>query len=66
MVLNGEGGLECKVCVEGMRLEHVSEFIYLGWVLDESCTEDPECSRKVASGSKITGVIRFLVNAYSS
>ena len=30
MVLNGEGGLECKVYVDEIRLEHVSEFKYLG------------------------------------
>ena len=26
MVLNGEEGLECEVHVDGVRLEHVSEF----------------------------------------
>ena len=26
MVLNGEEGLEFEVCVDGMRLENVSEF----------------------------------------
>ena len=30
MVLNGEEGLECEVYVHGIRLEHVSEFKYLG------------------------------------
>ena len=39
MVLNGEKGLECKVYVDGIRLEHVSEFKYLGWVLDEAGTD---------------------------
>ena len=33
MVLNGEKGLECEVHVDGIRLEHVSEFKYLGCVL---------------------------------
>ena len=28
MVLGGEEGLECEVCVDGMRLEHVSELCY--------------------------------------
>ena len=32
MVLGGEEGLECEVCVDGIRLEHVSEFKYLGCV----------------------------------
>ena len=40
MVLNEEEGLECKVLVNGMRLEHVSQIKYLGCVLDESCTDD--------------------------
>ena len=26
MVLGGEDGLECEICVNGMRLEYVSEF----------------------------------------
>ena len=30
IVLNGEEGLECEVHVDGIRLEHVSEFKYLG------------------------------------
>ena len=33
MMLNGEEGLECEVCVDGMQLEHVLEFKYLGCVL---------------------------------
>ena len=32
-------------------LEHVSEFKYLGCVLDESGTDGAECSRKVARGT---------------
>ena len=30
MVLNGKEGLECDVFVDKFRLEHVSEFKYLG------------------------------------
>ena len=30
MVLGGEEGLECEVCMDGIRLEHISEFKYLG------------------------------------
>ena len=36
MVSWGKEELECEVYVDGMRLEHVSEFNYLGCVLDES------------------------------
>ena len=32
IVLNGEKGLECDVHVVGIRLEHASEFKYLGCV----------------------------------
>ena len=30
MILNGEKGLECEVHIDGVHLEHVSEFKYLG------------------------------------
>ena len=46
MVLGGE----CEVCVDAICLEDVLEFKYLGFVLDESGTDEAECSRKVASG----------------
>ena len=62
MILNGEEGLECEVHVDGIHLEHVSEFKYLRCVLDKSGTDGAECSRKVAS-RRIAGVIRSLVNA---
>ena len=44
-VLNGEEGLECEVHINGIRLEHVSEFKYLECVLEESGTDGAECSR---------------------
>ena len=65
MVLGGEEGLECEVFIDGIRLEHVSEFKYLGCVLDESGTYGAECSGKVASGRKVPVAIRSLVNARS-
>ena len=66
MVMNGEEGLECELHVEGIRLDHVSEFKYLGCVLDVSGTDGAECSRKMVSGRRVTGAIRFLVNARDS
>ena len=30
VVLSGEEGLECQVLVDGLRLEHMSEFKYFG------------------------------------
>ena len=47
MVLGGEEGLGCEVCIDVIGLEHVSEFIYLGCVLDKSGTVEAKCSRKV-------------------
>ena len=52
-VLNGEEGLECEFHVDGIRLEHFLEFKYFGCVLDESGTDEEECSRKVSSGPKL-------------
>ena len=62
MVLNGEEGLECEVHVDGICLEHISEFKYLGCVLDESGTNGAECSRMVTSGRRVAGAIKSLVN----
>ena len=39
-MVGGKEGLECEVCVDGMQLEHVSEFKYLGCVLDETSTNE--------------------------
>ena len=58
MVQNGEEGLKYEVYVDGIHLDHVSKFKYLGCGLDESV-----CSRNVVSGRKIAGAIRSLVNA---
>ena len=54
--------MECEVCVNGMRLEQLSEFKYLGCVLDESGTDEAVCCRKVASGKRIAGAMRSLVS----
>ena len=43
----------------------MSEFKYLGYVLNESGTDDDKCCRKVASGRKVAGAIRSLVNVRS-
>ena len=64
-LLGGEERLKCEVCVDGIRLENVLEFKYLGCVLDESGTDEAECSSKVASGRRAAGTIRSLVNAFS-
>ena len=46
-----------------IRLEHVSEFKYLGCILEKSGTAGAECSRKVVSGRRVAGVISSLLNA---
>ena len=40
MVLNGEERLKCEVHADGMRLEQVSEFKYLGCALDEASKDE--------------------------
>ena len=54
--------MEWRDYFDGVSLEHVSEFKYLGCVLGESGTNGAECSRRVTSGSRVAGVIRSLVN----
>ena len=61
--MNGEHGVQCEVYVDGICLEHFSEFKYLGYVLDESGIDEEECRRKVVSGRRVAGDIRSLVNA---
>ena len=57
IVMNEEEGLECEVHIDGVHLEYISEFQYLGCILDEVGIDGAESSRKVA------GAIRSLVNA---
>ena len=63
MLLGGEEGMKCEVFVDGTHLEHLWEFKYLGCILDETDTDEAEYCRKVARGTKVTSVIRSLVNA---
>ena len=63
MIMNRKEGLECEVHVDGIHLEHVLEFKYLGCVFIKSGTAGAECSRKVVSGRRVAGDIRSLVNA---
>ena len=62
IVLDGEEGLGHEVCIDGIHLGHISEFKYLGCVLDESGTDEADCSRKVACVRRDAGAIRSLVN----
>ena len=55
--------MDCEVYVGGIHLEHISEFKYLGCILDESGTDERECSSKMTSGRRVPGAIRSLVRA---
>ena len=48
-----------------IRLEHVQEFKYSGSVLDDSGSDEADCSRMVVSGRRVAGVVRFPVNIRS-
>src|SRR5678815_352953 len=56
-----EDSPQSEVMLDGEQLEQVSEFKYLGYVLDEKGTDDAECSRKVVNGRKVAGAIKSLV-----
>ena len=58
IVLNGKEELEYEVNVEWICLQHVSEFKYLGCVLDKSSTDEVECSKKVENWRRNAGAIR--------
>ena len=62
-VVRGENGLEFKIRVDGARLEQVSEFKYLGCVLDISSTDETVSCRKEVDERKTPCAIRFVVNA---
>ena len=49
--------------MDGVRLEQMSKFKYLGCVLNESGTDVAECCRKVARGKKVASAITSLVDA---
>jgi hypothetical protein len=62
MVMNEEN-TQCRVAVDDLQLEQVSEFKYLGYMIEEKGTDEAECTRKVASGRRVGGAIKSLVNA---
>jgi hypothetical protein len=64
LVVNGVNA-QCQILLDGEQLEQVSEFKYLGYMLNEKGTDDAECCRKVSYGRKVAGAIKSLVNAKS-
>ena len=62
MVVSREN-VQCRIMLDGEILEQVSEFKYLGYVMNEKGTDDAECNRKVSNGRKMAGAIKTLVNA---
>ena len=65
MILVRKEGLECEVYVGGIHLEHVSEFKYLGCVLEKNQLGMRKYSRKVMSGKRFASAFRSLGNAQS-
>ena len=53
LVSKGEEGLECEVHVDWICFEHVSEFKYLGCVLEESGTDGAEGRWRVGGGLQV-------------
>ena len=58
--------MECEVYLDGIRLEHISEFKYFECILDESGTDGAERSREVASGRRVARGIRSIVDVRDS
>ena len=62
LVLGGEKGFKREIRVGRSRLEQVLEFKYLRCVMGESGTDVAVCIRMVASGRKVAGTIRSLID----
>ena len=62
-MLGEEERLGCEICVDGVRLEKVSEFKYLTCILNELGATDAVYRRNLASERKFVGGTRSLVNA---
>ena len=52
----------CEVRMNGHVLERVNDFKYLGSVVNDRGTDVDDCNARVASGRKVAGAIRLLVN----
>ena len=46
MVLGWEEAFDYEVCVDGIRLEHVSEFKYLGCLWNQSDIDEPRAGSR--------------------
>jgi hypothetical protein len=62
MVMNGVD-VQCHVEVDGVQLEQVSEFKYLGYMIENKGGDDAECDRKVSNGRRVAGAITTMGNA---
>ena len=63
MVMNEEEGLEFEIHIDRIHLKQISEFKYLGCLLDDSHTDKAECSTKLASEKSVADAIRSLVDS---
>ena len=64
-MLGEEKGSLCDVLVDEIRLEHATQFKYLGCVLDETGKDVAESRRKVPNVRKDAGATRTLVKGRS-
>ena len=58
-----EENTQCQIILDCKQLEQVTEFKYLGYMLNEKGMNDTEYGKKVTSGKKVAGAIKPLVNA---
>ena len=63
MVLNGEEGSECVIVYIGWDCCMCRNLSILDVFFNESVSDETECLRKMASGRRVAGTIRSLVNA---
>ena len=65
ILLGGGGRIRVLGLCKQIRLQHFSEFKYMGYVLDELGSDKAEYRRKVESGRRVAGASRSMVNARS-
>jgi hypothetical protein len=61
MVMNGVD-VQCHLEVDGVQLEQVPVFKYLGYMIENKGIDDVECDRKVSNGRRVAGAIKTLAN----
>ena len=52
--------LECEIHRDGMQLEYMLEFKFLGCFLDDPVVDEVECCRNMMSGRRVAVAIKSL------